>query len=183
MNARAKFEKRIQELGQWDEWCKIGKFGRVGAIDKASSNVVILVHEHTRDMYSEFTFPPMQEMSKSDDFRKRALNEFVDAGDEEFIRNLIRWYVNPSVECPLFPLDVYFLWDNPEYKDFKDDADPEDETEEWCPHCDSCVNLCGELKVQKCPNCGKWIVPCSLCPLTNCSTDCPLERLAEILNS
>ena len=36
-------------------------------------------------------------------------------------------------------------------------------TSEYCPHCDSFVELAPDLSVQKCPNCGKWIVACSMC--------------------
>ena len=59
-------------------------------------------------------------------------------------------------------------------------------TYEVCPHCGAEVELEAELKVQVCPNCGKHIVTCSMCPAEaadiNCSVDCPLEILAEMLN-
>ena len=55
--------------------------------------------------------------------------------------------------------------------------------DEWCQHCDNEVELAHELRVQKCPSCGKWIVPCAMCPLTDCSPKCPLERMASILNN
>lgn len=56
---------------------------------------------------------------------------------------------------------------------------------ELCPHCDTEVALLGEFKVQKCPKCGKYIVPCNLCPLlakNKCGGKCPLEELANDLN-
>lgn len=62
-----------------------------------------------------------------------------------------------------------------------------DKVEEYCGHCEDYVLLDPELKVQKCPNCGKLIVPCgSLCPMLddkyssqrNCSS-CPLAKLCE----
>lgn len=65
-----------------------------------------------------------------------------------------------------------------------------EKVEEYCGHCDQYVYLENELKVQKCPNCGKAIVPCgSLCPmfddkyshLRNCS-NCPLGKLCEEKN-
>ena len=39
----------------------------------------------------------------------------------------------------------------------------DDETTEYCPHCDTYVKLDRELKVQTCPNCGKRIPTCSMC--------------------
>jgi predicted RNA-binding Zn-ribbon protein involved in translation (DUF1610 family) len=56
---------------------------------------------------------------------------------------------------------------------------------ELCPHCEYEVELGNELKVQKCPHCGAYIVPCNLCPLLEkgiCSGKCPLEELAKELN-
>lgn len=56
---------------------------------------------------------------------------------------------------------------------------------EFCPHCECEVELGNELKVQKCPNCGAYIVPCSLCPLLEkgaCRGKCPLDELAKELN-
>lgn len=184
MKAYEKFENRLRELNIYDRWCKIGQIGRIGA--ETEDNIIILVHEADDDAYTEFTFPPMREMSVKDDFRDRALAEFVDAGDEKFIRELVWWWRNPKNKCPLFPEDVYHLWDDCSYIDFEDDVEEQHEeaetTEEWCPHCDTCIDLEHEFKVQKCLNCGKWIVPCSICPLENCSKHCPLERLACMLN-
>lgn len=62
----------------------------------------------------------------------------------------------------------------------------EDTITEYCPHCDCEVELENEFKVQKCPECGMYIVPCNLCPLleqNNCNNGkCPLEALANELN-
>lgn len=184
MKAYEKFENRLRELNIYDRWCKIGQIGRIGA--ETEDNIIVLVHEADDDAYTEFTFPSMREMSVKDDFRDRALAEFVDAGDEKFIRELVWWWINPKNKCPLFPEDVYHLWDDCSYIDFEDDAEEENNktetTEEYCPHCDTTVDLEHDFKVQKCPNCGKWLAPCSICPLENCSKHCPLERLACMLN-
>lgn len=51
---------------------------------------------------------------------------------------------------------------------------------EYCPYCENEVELKAELKVQKCPQCGKWIVPCSLCE--NCKNECELEKQCDKLN-
>lgn len=56
---------------------------------------------------------------------------------------------------------------------------------EYCPFCDEEVVLANEFKVQFCPECGKALVPCNLCPLNlqgKCSKDCPLELLANEYN-
>lgn len=188
MKAFQKFEKRLKDLGLYDEWCSMGEAGKVGI--ETEDGIIILVHEEEGDEYTEFTYPPMREMARDEDFRRRALNEFKEAGDEKFIRQLIWWFFYPEKnECPLFPVDVYFIWDVYRWEHFKDDEVTyssefiaEGKTAEWCPHCDEEVELDAELKVQKCPNCGKWIVACSMCPLKDCSEKCPLERMERILN-
>ena len=193
MTASEKFEARLHELGLYNEWLEQGALGRIGTELVEEDKIIILVHESEDDAYTEFVYPPMQEMAQDEDFRRRALMEFVDAGDEKFIRNLVRWYINRHSECPLFPVDVYFLWQNYTFTDFEDDVEEPAEQKaslwsvgelanEWCPYCDTEVELEHDLKVQKCPSCGHWIVPCSICPLTNCSKPCPLERLEMLLN-
>lgn len=191
--AEDKFNARLKELSLWDDWCQQGCLGRVGA--ETSTGITILVHEDEVDRYTEFTYPPMSEMQKDCQFRINALAEFYPAmnDDKEFVGKLVRWVVNPTNVCPLFPVDVYFIWGKYNWQDFKDDVEEpkgtkgtwnfgDGKTEEICPHCDNAVELEHELKVQKCPNCGKWIVPCSVCPLEDCSTECPLECFARILN-
>jgi predicted RNA-binding Zn-ribbon protein involved in translation (DUF1610 family) len=82
-------------------------------------------------------------------------------------------------------IDVYSL--KTDYETENDD-EPESDEEgvyEYCPHCDDEVILENVFKVQKCPNCGKYIVPCNLCPLlgeNKCTGNCPLEALANELN-
>ena len=57
---------------------------------------------------------------------------------------------------------------------------------ELCPICEDEVQLKNEFKLQICPTCGKYIVPCSICQSLNengkCSNDCGLSKLADILN-
>lgn len=70
-----------------------------------------------------------------------------------------------------------------------DTEDVNNKVEEYCGHCEQYVYLEDELKVQVCPNCGKAIVPCCICPmlddknyhLQNCSS-CPLGILCEEKN-
>ena len=60
--------------------------------------------------------------------------------------------------------------DAPAFIDFEDDVEEKTERyEEWCADCDHIVDIANDFRVQKCPNCGKWLVPCSICPLENCS--------------
>ena len=189
--AYEKFEARLRELELWDEWCEQGRCGRIAKTTK--DGIVILCNEGESDKaFTESWYPPMSEMEQSDTFRLNALYEFCDHDDDVFLHKLCLWVARPINPCPLFPVDVYFCWENPKVIFFEDDTEKEEEapaykveetTEEWCPHCDECVDLAGEFKVQRCPHCGKWIVPCSLCPFEDCVRRCPLERLALILNS
>ena len=64
-------------------------------------------------------------------------------------------------------------------------------TYEFCPHCDTEVELDADLKVQRCPNCGKHIVTCSMCHAYNCDigidtdgfcTHCCLVLRADLLD-
>lgn len=59
-------------------------------------------------------------------------------------------------------------------------------TYEYCPHCDTEVQLDAELKVQTCPHCGRRIVTCSMCRACDESkpycVNCCLERQAQLEN-
>lgn len=62
----------------------------------------------------------------------------------------------------------------------------EDKAYEVCPYCDEEIEIDAELKISRCPHCGKWIVHCSVCknPELNYScNDCCLEVLAHSLNA
>lgn len=194
MKAYEKFEARLRELGLHDEWCQQGKIGRVGT--ETDGRIIILVHEDNNDKYTEFVYPPMSELEKDENFRNRALDEFALPGwdDYMFIGKMYAWANDhQSHDCPLNPVDVYFLSSTHLSADFEDDKEEvagvmgtwdfdSDTIEEYCPHCDTTVELEFDFKVQECPNCGKWIVPCSICPLDGCPTKCPLERLSIMRN-
>lgn len=77
---------------------------------------------------------------------------------------------------------------------FKKSDKNSEKTEEHCPFCDEVVELDPELKVQRCPKCGKHIVTCSMCiavcdelmgevglKAVDCS-NCVLCKQAEYLN-
>lgn len=55
-------------------------------------------------------------------------------------------------------------------------------TYEYCNNCGCEVELENEFKVQKCPICGHYIVPCNLCPI-DCVSKCPLEILCNNLEN
>ena len=187
-----KFEKRLNELGLYDEWYKQGSCGKIAKVTE--DGIIILCNEGESDkIYSETHFPPLSEMAQDDSFRLNALYEFCDSADSDFVYKLCRWVSRPTGhECPLYPVDVYFCWEHAITNYFEDDKEvvgvmgtwdfDSGKTEEYCPHCDTTVDLEDEFKVQRCPNCGTWIVPCSICPLGSCVAKCPLERYAIILN-
>ena len=52
---------------------------------------------------------------------------------------------------------------------------------EWCPECEGDVLLEARLEVQRCPECGTWIVPCAMCQGRQCQ-GCELEGKAKQLN-
>mgnify|MGYP003288800029 CR=1 FL=1 len=54
-------------------------------------------------------------------------------------------------------------------------------TIEYCSSCEQEVKLKNEFKIQKCPKCGAYIIPCNLCPIDNeCTSKCPLDILCRI---
>lgn len=181
MKAYEKFNNALRDHYLYAEWVKQGEFGRIGT--ETATGITIFVHEGDDDKYSMFRFPSIKEMQEYDAFRLKALDEFCDHDDARFVYNLCKWVANPKQPCPLYPVDVFFLWDDYKVMDFEDDVEEKTERyEEWCADCDHVVDIANEFRVQKCPNCGKWLVPCSICPLENCSKHCPLERYAIILN-
>lgn len=50
--------------------------------------------------------------------------------------------------------------------------------DEFCPHCETEVELKPVFSVQVCPNCGELILPCNLCDHDTCDcAHCPLEDI------
>lgn len=80
-------------------------------------------------------------------------------------------------------IDIYQLDDEPEEECM------EFMIQEYCPECKEVVTIPDTLKVHKCPNCGKAIAPCSICPMKepafakqkNCQA-CPLAAQCKIVN-
>ena len=58
--------------------------------------------------------------------------------------------------------------------------------DEWCPECDTEVELPPSIGIYRCPSCGKWMVNCSMCYLqTECKCsfpNCPLSFEAKRRN-
>ena len=56
---------------------------------------------------------------------------------------------------------------------------------EWCSHCEREVELSTEMIIQQCPNCGKYIIPCSMCEWdnTNCVDILPPLKRAGFLDA
>ena len=77
-------------------------------------------------------------------------------------------------------IDIYKLMEV-EVEDVNDE-DNNEEVYEYCPHCGNEVKLDNEFKVQICPDCGHAIVPCSICPLESCCSNCPLDILCRQKN-
>ena len=53
---------------------------------------------------------------------------------------------------------------------------------EFCSYCGDEVMLENVFKLQRCPNCGRPIVPCSICPHNDCTTQCKLSKTSDRLN-
>lgn len=52
---------------------------------------------------------------------------------------------------------------------------------EWCPNCGNDVEIKGTMRWHKCPVCGNYIKPCSLCDCdkVNCNENCPINDLTK----
>jgi predicted RNA-binding Zn-ribbon protein involved in translation (DUF1610 family) len=51
---------------------------------------------------------------------------------------------------------------------------------EVCPFCEQEVELENKYNPQKCPNCGEYILPCSICDKDTC-INCELEKVRDRL--
>lgn len=56
-----------------------------------------------------------------------------------------------------------------------------DYTLELCPHCNEYVELSPKLNIQRCTNCDRYIVVCSMCKEIHCD-DCKLDKSCKTLN-
>ena len=110
MTAQEKFEARLRELGLEGQY---EDDGHVGAV-LPDGRVIVLVHIEYEDgdPYSEFEYPPYDELWKNEKFRQACKDEYYEySADDEFIANLARWLDihGKNDKCPLFPVDLYWL--------------------------------------------------------------------------
>ena len=111
MTAREKFYARLEELGLEKEF---GIDMHVGTV-LPDGRVIVLVHyeDDDGDPYTEFEYPPYEELWKNEKFREACKKEFYANcdGNDEFIAKLAQWLdLHRSTDkCPLFPVDLYWL--------------------------------------------------------------------------
>ena len=127
MTAQEKFYARLEELGLAEQYNKVRDM--VGKV-LDDGRVVVLIHYEcdSGDPYTEIHYPSFEDLWKNPVFRKACKNEFyVNSDDDEFIRKLACWLDihTHGFECPLFPVDLYWL---PGFEskliDYKDDPEP-----------------------------------------------------------
>lgn len=104
--AKQQFEERLRELGLLDAWKDQGACGRIGTFVWDNDSIVIFVHEDDDDKYSEFFYPPFEELREDETFCKECLKEFACNSDDRLVASLVRWIVDKG-ERPLDPEDVY----------------------------------------------------------------------------
>lgn len=106
---------------------------------------------------------------------------FSKSSDQEHLVRYSRGGNTPKADG--WFIDVYRLTEVE--SDDQDTSNPDELIEEYCEHCCEYVDLPEEFKVHTCPNCGKYIVACNLCPYlpeeAKCAT-CPLSKQAHNLN-
>ena len=112
MTAREKFEARLKELGLENVY-RIDDHVGATLPDKS---LVVLVHigGEKGDPYTEMHYPPFDELWKNEKFRQACKEEYYNnSDDDEFVADLARWLDihKPWNECPLFPVDLYWLTD------------------------------------------------------------------------
>ena len=126
--AKQQFEERLRELGLLDVWKSQGACGRIGTYVWDNDSIVIFVHEDDDDKYSEFFYPPFEELREDETFCKECLKEFACNSDDRFVASLVRWIVDNG-ERPLDPEDVYhpanhlLLKESHDFEDFYEEVE------------------------------------------------------------
>lgn len=121
MKAWQKFNRRLSELGLLQKWDNQGGFGRIGIA--TPERIILFVHESRGDDYNEYHYLPFEELSKSKDFRMRALANFEEDENQEFVGKLYQWAKLGRGKCPLMADDVYFIANPTKTVLFQDDLD------------------------------------------------------------
>lgn len=131
MTAQEKFEARLKELGLQAEYDTTGDM--VGKVLDDGRIVVLVHYEWERDdPYTEFMYPPFDELWKEENFRKACKEEYYTNcdGNYEFVAKLALWLDlhKDWTKCPLFPCDLYWLPSGFEiyWKNYSDDDTAEE---------------------------------------------------------
>ena len=119
MKAWQKFEKRLEELGLLGKWNNQGGFGRIGIATQ--DKIILLVHEGRGDAYNEYHYPPLEALSERPEFRGKALANFEEDENPEFVGRLYQWAKLDKGKCPLMSEDVFFLATPVKAIEFTDD--------------------------------------------------------------
>ena len=127
MTAKEKFYARLKELGIESQY---GLDDHVGAF-LPDGSIVVLVHVegNKNDPYSEFHYPPYEELWKDENFRRECKLNFYDSDDDHLVAELAYWLDihKNGAECPLYPVDVYWTGISPDkWFDYEDDLRAEE---------------------------------------------------------
>lgn len=127
MTAQEKFEARLKELGLWKDY---GMDDHVGTV-LPDGRVVVLVHIQSdpTDSYTEFDYQSFEDLWKDAKFREKCKEHwYKESDDYEFIGKLAYWLDihDKYAECPLFPVDLYWMGTESKWFDFEDDKTAEE---------------------------------------------------------
>lgn len=139
ITAREQFECRLEEFGLLQAWDNQGCIGRIGIVEANTNNVIIFVHEDKHDAYTEFVYPPFEELRKDSRFCLELLGELVDNCDDLFFKSVSRW-IHFGGNCPLDPVDVYFCANHLRLDETVDFEDKEEQPKEL-PDCVTEMNM------------------------------------------
>lgn len=126
MTAREKFYARLKELGLDSQY---GGDDHVGTV-LPDGRVVVLVHIQSdpTDDYSEFIYPPFEELWKDEEFRKKCKENFYESDDDHFVAELAYWLDihKGGCKCPLYPVDLYWTGVECNWFNYGDDLTAEE---------------------------------------------------------
>lgn len=168
-------------------YCHVGYFNEVGDIRELSMKSADEIVDYYKKGYGAFY---------EDKYPDADLIEEDEA--ESVKKNITRFTTDKKYAVTDSSWDSW----NEEYKDAEDGDDSSCYIDIWelttvqeyednkayevCPYCDEEIEIDAELKISRCPHCGKWIVHCSMCrnhELNYSCNDCCLEVLAHSLNA
>lgn len=124
ITADEQFESRLKDVGLIQDWTLQGSLGRIGWIDNETKRIHIFVHEDKHDAYTEFVYPPFEELRKDSQFCLECLGDLADNCDDSFFKEVSLW-IHFGGNCPLDPVDVYFSANHLRLKETVDFEDKE----------------------------------------------------------